>query len=292
MAPATENGYAIDWRVFCAWCARKGCRPLPSSPDTLVLFIASQLADGKKVTTVQRQACGIAFVHRREGYPSPCDDSVHKTLLGARRLAAEQPRQMRPLTIGQLRLVAAKLKETPGDINVRNRAILVLGFATALRRVNLAALLVADITFCVEGMTVLVRREKQDRKSEGRHIGAPFGKNELTCPVRSLQAWLALRGTKPGPLFVRLDHGGRHRVSPLTVDAIGRIVKGACAAVGLEGNYGPHSLRAGFITEAGLAGVNALLIAEQSGHKSLESLKRYFRPANLFKANASSMIGL
>jgi integrase len=174
----------------------------------------------------------------------------------------------------------------------RDTAIVVLGFATALRRANLAALQVDDVTFCDQGMTVLVRREKQDKQSAGRRIGVPFGQNEATCAVLSLKAWLALRGTKPGPLFTQLNYR-KITLAPLSLNAIGNIVKSAIALAGLDStNYGPHSLRSGFITEAGLADVGALAIAQQSGHKSLDSLKRYFRPADLFRHNAASKVGL
>jgi integrase len=290
MSPETEKGYAYNWLQFQAFCVRARRKPMPASSATLSLFIADQLSH-KKVATVCRLAAGVAFQHRRQGFPSPFDDAVHDILRGAKRLRAEQPRKMPPLTVEQLRKVSAHL-EGKGSLGARNRAIVVVGFASALRRANLAALSLEDITFCAEGMTVMVRREKQDKQSAGRLLGAPFGLNVLTCPVRSLEAWLRIRGDQAGPLFTRLDSGRSSDVEPLSKNAIGRIVTAAIAGSGLDGRYGPHSLRAGMITEAGLAGVSALVIAEQSGHQSLNSLKGYFRPANLFRANASGMIGL
>ena len=291
MAVATERGYAHDWRTFRTWCERAGRQALPASPETLSLFIADQLAS-KKVVTVCRYAAGVGFIHRREGFPSPLDGSVHQTLRGARRMRAEQPRQMQPLTVAQLRTVAARLKGSP--VAIRNRAIVVVGFATAIRRANLAALSFEDLTFCEEGFCILVKREKQNREGvAGRVVAVPFGRNRITCPVRALEAWLKIRGRSPGPLFTRLDNASGTDLHPLSCNAIGKIVKGAIAGAGIDARqYGPHSLRSGFITEAGIAGASTLVIAAHVGHKSLESTARYFRPASLFRANCAGLVGL
>jgi integrase len=265
---------------------------LPASPETLSLFLADQLAT-KKVVTVARYVAGIAFRHRREGFPSPVDGSVHLTLRGARRLHAEQPRQMRPISVAQLRKVAAYLEGVGTPIAIRNRAMLVLAFATALRLANLAALCFEDLTFCDEGVLVLVKREKQNREGvAGRKVAVPFGKNLLTCPVRTLDAWLKIRGRSPGPLFTRRNNS-KTGIEPLSNRAIGRIVKGAMEGAGIDARQrGPHSLRAGFISEAGIAGASTLQIAAHVGHKSVNSTARYFRPGSLFRGNCAGLIGL
>ena len=293
MAVATERGYAHDWRTFRAWCERAGRQALPASPETLSLFVADQLAS-KKVVTVCRYAAGVGFIHRREGFPSPLDGSVHQTLRGARRMRAEQPRQMQPLTVAQLRSVCAWLEGQDTAVAIRGRAILLVGFASAIRRANLAALRVEDVTFCGEGMLLLIRREKQNREGgAGRVVAVPFGRSQATCPVRALEAWMAKRGSGSGPLFTRQDNASGTDIDPLSCNAIGKIVKSAIAGAGIDARqYGPHSLRSGFITEAGIAGASTLVIAAHVGHKSLESTARYFRPASLFRANCAGLVGL
>lgn len=290
MSPATEKGYAHDWKIFTRWAKRFGREPLPASSETVSLFIADQLRR-KKVVTVARYACGIAFMHRREGFQSPCDNSVHKTLRGARRMRAEQPRQMRPLSIAQLRKIASRLHGSA--VAIRNRAILVLGFATAIRRASLASLAIEDVSFEAEGLVILLRREKQNREGcAGRMVAVPYGKNSATCPVRTLEAWLKHRGRQPGALFCRLNNG-RRDIQPLGLNAIGKIVKAAVAGAGIDPReYGPHSLRSGFITEAGIAGASTLVIAAHVGHQCLDSTARYFRPGSLFRANCAALVGL
>jgi integrase len=291
MAALTEYGYSRDFHNFCVWCEQASRTSLPATSETLSLFVAHQLGQ-KKVTTVSRRVAAVSYVHVRAGHPSPADASVRQILRGARRLRCEQLRQMRPLSVEQLRQVAARLTGNGTPIAIRNSAIVLTGFSSALRRSNLSMLLMEDVTFCDEGFVILVRREKNDRRRVGRLVPVPYGTNEFTCPVRALKAWLAVRGMQNGPLFTRQNNNRRSDVEPLSCNSIGTIVKAAIDDIGVEGLWGPHSLRAGLITECGIAGVSPLVIAAQSGHKSLDSLRDYFRPVGLFKACAASMIGL
>ena len=170
---------------------------------------------------------------------------------------------------------------------------MLVGFASALRRSSLAALRLSDVGFGPFGATVHVRYEKQDQEGKGRFIGLPFGHAE-TCPVQALRAWLDLRGLDDGPLFTRMlrfEGWGCDRA--LAPQAIGDVVQAAVARIGLDPHfYGGHSLRAGFVTSAVEAGVGELLIAAQTGHRSMEILRQYFRRADLFRANACLALGL
>jgi integrase len=289
-SPYTTRGYANDWKHFAAWCTYVGREALPSSEDTLSLYITYLLTEGKKVTSASRFASAVAYMHSEQGMPSPFTKEVRGILSGARRIRCEQLRHMTPITLDQVRQIARALTAEGTKLAIRNKAVLLVGFASALRRINLAALNTDDIEWCEHGILIRVIREKQDQEGKGRTIAVPRGKDKLSCPVRALEAWIGLRGKEPGPLFTRLDGPPNARLS---LQAIWVIVKRSISAIGLEGDkYGPHSLRAGLITEAGMAGVNPLVIAEQSGHRSLDSLKRYYRPVNQFTVNAAALIGL
>jgi len=292
-APTTRWGYSRDYAVFEAWCSAVGRAPLPATPETVRLFVADRLLAQHSVPYVARQVCGIAFQHREAGYPSPVDQSVHKTLAGARRLRGEMPRQARPVTVDELRRASEALALIPGPVAARDRAIVLLGFASALRRSNLAALELADLKFCEGGLLIWVGREKNDRKGDGRVLAVPFGQHVETCPVRSIEAWLAFRGRERGPLFTRFpQYAGRPgNVQPITAGCIWRIVKGVFATIGVT-DLSPHSLRAGLITSAGQAGASLLAIAKTSGHRDLDSIQRYFRPTDLLKSSVSKLIGL
>ena len=291
VSPVTERGYAHDWAQFARWCGLVGRGELPASAETLSLYLAQRLAEGRKVPSVCRYAAAVAYTHRREGLESPVTDGVKGLLAGARRLLAEKPRQMRPLSVEQVHVIAADLAADGCTIGIRDRALIVLGFASALRRSSLAMLRKEDVTFCGEGLVIQVRHEKQDRRGNGRVLAVPFGVQEVSCPVRCLRAWLDRRAPGNGALFTRLDHPGL--LESLSMNAVWKIVKRAVARIGLDPDeYGPHSLRAGLITAAGQAGVSHLVIAKHSGHRSLDSLQRYFRPLHLFEANVCHGIGL
>ncbi len=287
IATSTQTGYAFDWRKFSAWCILMQRECLPATAETLSLYVTDLLGQGKKVVTVRRYAAGVAFAHRKGGLDSPYTQAVKDLLWGAQRVRCERPRQMQPLTLDQLRQVAAVLAIEGTPVAIRDRALVMIGFASALRRSNLAWMNLEDLRSCAQGLTIQVRREKQDKESRGRLIGIPFGKDAQACPVKCLDAWLGHRGRQDGPVFTRLDPGRRSVTEGLSMNAIGKIIKGAIGKIGISPlDYGPHSLRAGFITEAGEAGVNHLVIAAHVGQRSLETLKRYFRPADVFRANA------
>jgi integrase len=105
-------------------------------------------------------------------------------------------------------------------IGVRDRALLLVGFAGAFRRSELVSLDVADIAFNADGLVVQVRRSKTDQEGEGRKVGLPFGSNPLTCPVRSLRAWLDMAGIVSGPIFRPVDRHGNLGTQRLT-DQVG-----------------------------------------------------------------------
>jgi integrase len=291
MAPTTEYGYAHDWRLFSQWCEHAGRTAMPATPETLALFLADRLRE-KKVNTVCRYAAGISYAHSRAGLPSPLDNSVRRVLTGARRMRAETLHQMQPITVAQVRDISDKLiqRATPWDI--RDLAVLLIAFSTGLRRINLCALRMEDVGFCEEGVIFRIRTEKQDRRGIGRWTGAARGQNAITCPVRALEAWLAIRTRQEGALFSRLDN--RHvGIQPLSPNGILYIVKKAVAAIGLDPTrFGPHSCRAGLITESGILGVSHLVIANHVGHKSLDSTLRYFRPTEVFRTNCAARLGL
>lgn len=293
-SPATERGYSYDWKQFTGWCERFGRHSLPATPETICLYLTHRLVrDKKKVTTVNRYASAIAHKHTQAGFAGPVAAEVKALLRGARRALCEAPRQMAPLKPDEVRQMAAALAAIGTPVGVRNRALVLIGFASALRRSNLADLDTCDIRRCPEGYIVRVRREKQDQTGIGREIAIPAGRHPETCPVGALDDWLRVRGRAEGPLFSRLDTRARLGPKRLSRNAIWQNVKEAVARIGLDPRrYGPHSLRAGLITAAGQAGCSHLIIAATSGHRSFACLQRYFRPADPFTANACSALGL
>ena len=239
----------------------------------------------------RRRIAAIAHFHEAAGHPSPMAHPIVKaTWKGMRRSIGIAQKGKSALTIDGLRPIVAGFADR--RIDVRDRALLLLGFGAALRRSEIVALDVGDLAFVPEGASVLIRRSKTDQEGAGVLLGVPFGSNPDTCPVRA-QAWLAvLDDASPGaPLFVALN---RHWQTGerLCGRAVARIVARRCAAAGLAGDFSGHSMRAGFVTTAVANGVDALEISNQARHKSLDMVKRYSRPATIWKSNAAFRLGI
>lgn len=285
----TVIGYGYDWRMFSAWCERMGLAELPASPETVSLYLTYLLEHGKKISTATRRKSSIVHMHRKNGFATPATEEVISLLDGARRTLHQQTRQMRALTLENIRAMTTVLAEESSVLSVRNSAILTVGFASALRRSSLVDLRLDDVEFSSHGVILRIRHEKQDQEGRGRFVGLPTGKHRKTCPVRCLRAWLKVRGTRqPGPLFT---HVGTN--TPLKGEAIHRMVKACVKRIGLDPtNYGAHSLRAGFVTAAGEAGLSDMMIAHHTGHRTIQTLGRYFRGEQIWKSNVAGMIGL
>lgn len=287
----TQMGYSYDFQMFKAWALTMQLCALPATPETVSLYITDLLGHGHKVTTASRRACAIAHYHRAANVESPVNREVHGLLIGAKRVLGEQPREMHPLSLISLREITRVLTVDGSRKAIRDRAMIVVGFCSALRRSSITALRTEDIEFVTEGLILFIPRDKTDQQSKGRYIGLPLAQNPDTCPVRCLRAWMDLRGSGPGYVFtgLRKDYHGQQ----LQGEAVCRLVKSCVKRIGISPDrYGGHSLRSGFITETGERGANLLLISSQTGHRDLNMLRRYFRRSNLFKSNACAVLGL
>jgi integrase len=177
--------------------------------------------------------------------------------------------------------------------NPFERSLAHTGFAGAFRRSEVVGLDVADLDFGRDGLTVTLRRSKTDQEGLGRKIGIPYGSNPETCPVRELQAWLAATDIAGEPVFRAINRHGQVQPGRLAPADVARIVKKLALRAGLDAaKYAGHSLRAGHATAAAVAGASERSIMAQTGHRSLEMVRRYIRDGNLFRENSGGKLGL
>lgn len=168
-----------------------------------------------------------------------------------------------------------------------------LGFAGAFRRSERVGLDVADLEFVQQGLIVTLKRSKTDQEAQGRKIGIPLGSNLDTCPVRAVEAWLEKSGIESGPLFRGMNRHGQLQPERLSDKAVVRTIKNAAEAAGLDpARYAGHSLRAGLATTAASAGASERSIMKQTGHKSVQMVRKYIREGSLFLENAADKVGL
>lgn len=283
IAPATKRAYATDLAAYAA-----SGRKIPSSPQDVAEFLAEK-ADVYAVATLQRHLAALAKVHRAIGARDPVkSELVASTMRGIRRTFGVAQRQAKALLRDDLFAALDKLGERPKD--VRDRALLLLGFATAMRRSEVAALDVADVEFVTKGMLVTIRRSKTDQEAQGRTIAVPFGRTRH-CPVAALKAWLELAERGEGPIFIYIDKHGNLSSWRISGEGVNYVIKTRIAAAGYDpALFSGHSLRAGFATSAAQAGASTYKIRQVTGHRSEASLARYIRDADLFADNAAARV--
>jgi integrase len=279
----TRRAYRADWADFLRWCDSAGRAPLPASTDTVCLYLVGQARAEKLVATIERRCSSIAFEHLRVGARSPINEDVREVLYGLRRKLGVAPVNAKvALSVDDLRAV---LRATPEDVwGVRDRAVLLLGFASGLRRSELSALDLASVRFEPAGLVVTVARSKTDQEGLGREVGVHRGRHRLTDPVGAVTAWIRERGNWPGPLFPIIDVNtgaiSRRRVSG---HGLAEVVQSAVKRAGLDpARYGGHSLRAGCATAAAANGASDLAIMRRTGHSSVAMVGRYVRHASVF----------
>lgn len=275
-APRTMLDYDADWRMLREWCEQAGLTFPPTHDEAITLYVTYLIECGHKVASVTRRIASFRFWYRHLGLAIPDLSVARRVLSGARRELRQKPKQARPLTKEQLQTLCKALGSRP--IGVRNRAAIVLGFASGMRRSEIAALRMEDIEFVAEGIVVHIGRSKTDQEGIGRTIGVFRGEAE-PCPVEELQAWLALRGADSGPLFCAFSQRTMLRDRGISGKVIHYAVRRAVAAIGLEPKpYSGHTLRASFVTEAVARGAELGSIMKVTGHKRIETLLRYLRP--------------
>jgi integrase len=283
----TKRAYRGDLAHFEAW---GGTVPATSA------MIARYLADhAKKLSnaTLSRRLVAIGHAHTAQGYPSPTDALlVRATLKGVRRKVGTAVKQAAALKYADLLKMVRKL---PGLRGKRDSALLLFGFASAMRRSELVALNVEDLRFCDEGVIANIRRSKTDQDQHGRLVAVPRMKSAANrrktrnCPVQHLENWLKAAGITSGAVFRSVNRYDCVMASRLTGQSVSLIIKQRATEAGIDAaRLSGHSLRAGFVTAAAQSGASTTRIRAQTGHTSDSMLQRYIRDAELFSNNANA----
>jgi integrase len=249
--------------------------------------LADAAAAGRSAATLTRRAAALAYFHGQAGYPSPTRDRrVKEVLAGIRRSLGTAPTRKAAATASHLAAMVATCDLTT-RIGLRDRALLVIGFAGAFRRAELVALTVADLSAVPAGLTLRLRRSKTDPEGQGRTVAIPAGTR--LRPVHALTDWLTAAGITAGPLFRPVRRGGVVGATALTDKAVARIVKQRAALAGFDpAGFSGHSLRAGFVTSAAQAGARTDKIMAVTGHTAAATVQRYVRDAEAFVDHAGA----
>ena len=276
----TLRAYDSDLAHFLAWGG-----VIPANPTTVAQYLAAH-AESLTMATLSRRIVAIRRVHVLAGLPDPTKtELVRLTIRGIRRLHGRPQHRVAPLKIEQLAEIVSRLGNTTRDI--RDRAMLLIGFAGAFRRSELCSIDYQSIERTGQGVIVTLRRSKTDQEGRGRGVAIPQIGGPI-CPVAALDGWLQASSIVHGPLFRPVSKAGRVLGTPQSASAVATIVKQRVAQIGLDpARYSGHSLRAGFATSAAAAGLPVWRIKGQTGHVSDAVAGRYVRDVDPFNGIAA-----
>ena len=303
----TLKAYANDWAQFARWCRMRGADPLPQSPPLIGLYIADLAAPAGRapalsVSSIERRLSGLAWGYaQRGGKMDRKDRHIATVLAGIRRKHARPPVQKEAILPEDLRDMLATL---PHDMRgLRDRAILLIGFAGGLRRSEIVSLDHGkDDTpdsggwvEILEGGVLLTLRGK----TGWREVEIARGSSDQTCPVHALSQWLHYARIDFGPLFVAVSRNGLKAKSERLSDKhVARLIKSCVREAGLRPDlpeaervalFSGHSLRSGL---ASSAEVDERYVQKQLGHASAEMTRRYQRRRDRFRVNLTKAAGL
>jgi site-specific recombinase XerD len=278
----SRRAYRSDLNHFLAWGGT-----IPATPEMIAVYLAAH-AEHHAPATLARRLVSIGKAHSAQALPSPTGTELVKaTLRGIRRTHGSIQRQVAPAVKEDVLAMVAGLDGVKG---IRDRALILIGFAGAFRRSELVSLTVAEIEQGKQGLVIQLIRSKTDQEGRGRKVAIPYARG-VVCPVLAFQHWLEVAEITEGPIFRAVNRHGVIADTAIAPQSVALIIKERAQAVGLDSaKYAGHSLRAGLVTSAAQLGVSSWKIRAQTGHRSEAMLSRYIRDANIFVDNAAGAV--
>ena len=282
----TQRAYKSDLKDFNEWCEINGQIPFPVSPETLAAYV-SHLADSCKWATINRRLAAISKLHQLNNLETPTQNRIFRIVMeGIKRSKGIRQKQAPAFKLNILKKLLRDF-DIETKANLRNKALLLLGFTGAFRRSELVALNVEDLNFTEEGLIVSMQKSKTNQYGDYEEKAIFYSPESVLCPIRTLQAWVKTLEKTSDALFVRVRKGDRITKDRLTDKTVNDLVK---TYFGEE--FSAHSLRASFITIAKINGADDSEIMRQSKHKTSAMIQRYTRIEDIKKHNAGMKLGL
>jgi integrase len=294
LSPATLRAYRTDWQHFCAWCREAGWSALPAAPATVAAYLATLAATHAR-SVLSRRLAALSRAHKLAGQDWPgAHQAVRNTLRGIQRQHGRPVQQAAALATPEIKALIAACGYSP--VGLRDRALLLVGYAGALRRSELVAIQREHLSFDTDGLRLLIPRGKGDQTGQGVSLGIPRSQALDSCPVRALEAWLKISDCQRGAVFRAIDRRGVIGLHALHPDAVRQILRKRAAIAELVLPPGeqlsPHGLRAGFITQAYINGARDEEIMAHTRQKDLRTMRGYVRRAKLVTASPAKLLGL
>ncbi len=292
----TVRAYKSDFKDFGLFCVKNSFKNLPSEPKIVSLYLTHLASKDVKLSTIKRRLVSIGVIHKIKGhYLDTKHPIIVENLLGIKRRKGTIQKGKKPILINNLKEILKVIdQENCEDIKkLRDKSILLIGFAGGFRRNEIVSLDYEDLDFVYEGLKINIKRSKTDQFGEGTIKAIPYFENNVYCPVTTIKRWLNISKITKGALFRRFSKGSKITSGRLSDQTVALLIKKYLSKTGIDSkNYSGHSLRSGFATSAAESGAEERSIMAMTGHKSTEMVRRYIKEANLFKNNALNKIKL
>ncbi len=293
-AKNTVRAYKSDFKDFEIFCVKNGFKQFPTEPKIVSLYLTYLSTKEIKISTLKRRLVSIGVVHKLRGhYLDMKHPLIIENFVGIKRRRGNYQEGKKPILINNLKLIINVIDEIKEDEikRLRDRSIILVGFAGGFRRNEIVSLNYDDLDFVEEGLKIKIKRSKTDQFGEGSIKALPYFKNSKYCPVVSTKKWLESSKILSGSVFRRFIKGSKVSTNRLTDQTVALLIKKYLKLAGIDSkNYSGHSLRSGFATSAAEFGAEERSIMSMTGHKSSEMVRRYIKEANLFKNNPLNKI--
>lgn len=285
---STKDAYRKDLKHFRSWCEQMGRIPLPASPDTVVGYLTAH-AKVHAVATLLRRLSSISQAHKSAGLEfNMKHPAISALLAGIKRTEGAAQVRKAALTTD---VVADVLPKGNKLIDIRDRALILLGLALAGRRSEIAALKVEDVVIKRTHSEITIRSSKTDQEGRGVTLAVSYT-GKATCPVMALENWLQAASLTEGNLFRSITKGSKVGES-MSGKAVALIVKKCVSNADLDASqYSGHSLRSGFATSAAMHGLHLDDIMRHTRHQDAKTAQRYVQQGRLARSKITEQIGL
>ena len=280
----TVRAYKSDFDHFSNFCKKNSFKSLPADPK-IVSFYITHLSSNSKVSTLKRRLASISVIHKMKGfYIDIKHPLIIENLLGIQRKLGVFQKSKKPILINELKQIIKTIESSEKNEikKIRNKALILVGFAGGFRRSELVNIKLDDLEFTKEGLKIFIPRSKTDQSGEGMTKAIPYFKDKNFCPVVSIKSWIEVIKNKKNLLIFDISD-----------KMVSLLIKKYLHKAGFDNTrYSGHSLRSGFATVAADHGADEKSIMNMTGHKSSSMVRRYIKETNLFKNNPLNKISL
>lgn len=305
--PSTRRVYKSKWGLFETFCEKRGAEALPASEELVAAYL-SKRAEEVSLSTIRQDVAAIRWMHERYGADDPTEGAgVSRVLDGINQTTSPEDGrgQKQAVLTKHVRAMvdALPLDEPSPDAGpaargtylraLRNRALILVGYAGAFRRAELARIREEHVTLNADGMEIFVPQAK----TEPRTVGINFARTAEFCPVRSLRGWTSAASIEEGPIFRAVPRSAEiapdDEAESITGKTVRNVIGDAAEAAGLDpGDVAGHSLRRGHLTQGALNGAELNRLMKQAGHSDPRTTIGYVEDARRMETNTSRDLGL